>query len=398
MKNKILIISIAIVLVFSVLSCITNIVLYSNYTKKVNETVLNIVGMVREKYPDVTEQELVNILNNNEDYVVDLSMYGISSDDLFLLESTRTIYHVFIITNIVITLLLGITFIYLLLRYIKNRKNKVNELSNYIKEINKKNYALNLEENNEDELSILQNELYKITVLLKEQSINAINDKKNIKDSLSDISHQLKTPLTSIMIGIDNILDNPKMKSSTKEEFLRDIKKQIENINFLIISILKLSRFDANVITFVKEEISVKKLIDETLKNLESISSYIKIEINGDKDISFIGDYKWEVEALTNIIKNCIEHLDKDGVIKISYRKLSIYTEIVIEDNGKGIDKKDLKHIFERFYKGKNSSTDSIGIGLSLAKRIIENDNGYITVQSKLNNGTKFIIKYGIMK
>jgi len=313
-----------------------------------------------------------------------------------MLENTRVIYTAFIISNVLLILFLGITLTYLLLNYIKNRKIKVNEITNYIKEINKRNYALKLEENNEDELSILQNELYKITVLLKEQSDNAISDKNNIKDSMSDISHQLKTPLTSIMIGIDNVLDNPKMDIKTREEFLNDIKKQIENINFLISSILKLSRFDANVIKFVKQEINVKKLLNEILKNLENISSKkdIKIIVNGEDNIFFTGDYKWELEALTNIIKNGIEHLDSNGIIKISYRKLSIYTEITIEDNGKGINKKDLKHIFERFYKGENSSNDSIGIGLSLAKEIIENDNGYITVNSKINEGTKFIIKY----
>ena len=106
------------------------------------------------------------------------------------------------------------------------------------------------------------------------------------------------------------------------------------------------------------------------------------------------GDYKWESEALTNIIKNCIEYSNQNGIIKISYRSLSIYTEIMIEDNGKGIDAKDLKNIFERFYKGEDSASESVGIGLSLAKKIIENDNGYISVESSLGKGTRFVIRY----
>ena len=396
MKNKTLSLGFIVILVFIIISIITNISLYSSYTKRVNNNILNIIGVVKENYPDVTDDEIIKILNNQNNYFHSLEKYGITSDDIFMLENTRVIYTVFIISNVLLILFLGIILIYLLLNYIKNRKIKVNEITNYIKEINKRNYALKLEENNEDELSILQNELYKITVLLKEQSDNAISDKNNIKDSMSDISHQLKTPLTSIMIGIDNVLDNPKMDIKTREEFLNDIKKQIENINFLISSILKLSRFDANVIKFVKQEINVKKLLNEILKNLENISSKkdIKIIVNGEDNIFFTGDYKWELEALTNIIKNGIEHLDSNGIIKISYRKLSIYTEITIEDNGNGINKKDLKNIFVRFYKGKNSSNDSIGIGLSLAKEIIENDNGYITVSSEINKGTKFTIKY----
>jgi len=396
MKNKTLSLGFIVILVFIIISIITNISLYSSYTKRVNNNILNIIGVVKENYPDVTDDEIIKILNNQNNYFHSLEKYGITSDDIFMLENTRVIYTVFIISNVLLILFLGIILIYLLLNYIKNRKIKVNEITNYIKEINKRNYALKLEENNEDELSILQNELYKITILLREQSDNAISDKNNIKDSMSDISHQLKTPLTSIMIGIDNVLDNPKMDIKTREEFLNDIKKQIENINFLISSILKLSRFDANVIKFVKQEINVKKLLNEILKNLENISSKkdIKIIVNGEDNIFFTGDYKWELEALTNIIKNGIEHLDSNGIIKISYRKLSIYTEITIEDNGNGINKKDLKNIFVRFYKGKNSSNDSIGIGLSLAKEIIENDNGYITVSSEINKGTKFTIKY----
>jgi len=395
MKIKTIVTILLILIIFIFLSLTINIQLQKSYTKRTNEIILNLIGAIKEEYPNVTDNEIINILNNN-DNSYDLAKYGINSDDIHMLQSTKSILDITILFNVVLILFLGMTLLFIYMNFIKQRRNKTNEILDYIKEINNKNYSLRLDENDEDELSRLQNELYKITILLKEQSENALKDKKNIKDSLSDISHQLKTPLTSIMIGLENLSLNPKMDIKTRDEFLIDIRKQTENINFLIISILKLSRFDADVIKFDKKTINVKRLLDETLDNLSNIinKNNINIEINGEKDITFLGDYKWQLEAITNIVKNSVEHLNEKGLIKINYRKLSIYTEIEIEDNGKGIDSKDLKHIFERFYKGKNSSKDSVGIGLSLAKKIIENDNGIITVKSKVNEGTKFIIRY----
>jgi Signal transduction histidine kinase len=383
-------------IIFFSISVISNILIYKNYMKKSNENISNIIGLVKEKYPMITDNEILSILNNKDSYSYDLSKYGIYKNDMYMTENIRNFYYVFIISNSLIVLVLGIILVYIIFKYIEYRTNKVYEITNYIKEINKKNYELKLDENIEDELSILQNEIYKTTIFLKEQSENAIKDKKNVKDNLSDISHQLKTPLTSINIMLDNIIDDDKMSEETKKEFLTDAKQQIENINFLIISLLKLSRFDANVIKFTKENINVKDILTEIKKNLKNIvnKNNISIEIIGDNDVIFVGDYKWEMEALTNIIKNGVESLNENGTIKIFFRKLSVYTEIIIEDNGKGINLKDLRHIFDRFYKGETSKKDSIGIGLSLSKKIIEIDNGYITVDSKIGKGTKFTIKY----
>ncbi|MCL2354454.1 MAG: HAMP domain-containing histidine kinase [Oscillospiraceae bacterium] len=396
MQNRILKILMIIIIAFIMLSYIANIVLHRNYTRRINDVILNIIAVVQYEYPDVTDEELLNILNNQNVRPHNLEMYGISSQDIDMIANTRTMYNIAIVTNISITIFFGVAIVILLIIHLKNRKNKIGEIADYIREISKKNYNLKLDENDEDELSLLQNELYKITILLKEQSENAIKDKENVKDGVSDISHQLKTPLTSIMIGLDNLIDGETMDEETRREFLCDMRNQTENINFLITNILKLSRLDSNVVKFVKQEINAKELLDEALQNLENIANNkkIKIEINSEDDVVFTGDYKWQLEAITNIIKNSIEHLNENGTLKISYRKLSVYTEIMIEDNGKGIDPKDLKHIFERFYKGKNSSSDSFGIGLSLSKKIIENDNGYITAKSQVGKGTTFIIRY----
>ena len=254
----------------------------------------------------------------------------------------------------------------------------------------------NIEENTEDELSILKNELYKITVMLKEVAENSQKDKTTLKDSLSDISHQIKTPITSILIMLDNILSDENMPEDIKKDFIKDIKREIINIKFLVESILKLSKIDSNSIKFIKKEVFIKDIINEAVKNVSMLSELKNIEIivSGDDSIKTICDLKWQVEAITNILKNCIEHSYENRKIYINYNQNNMYTELKIEDNGTGIDAKDLPHIFERFYKGKNSSSDSVGIGLALSKSIIESNNGYIQVDSELNKGTTFIIKY----
>lgn len=186
------------------------------------------------------------------------------------------------------------------------------------------------------------------------------------------------------------------MEEQTKKEFITEITRQIEWINWLVISLLKLSKLDAGTIVLKEQEIIVKDLLEETIKNM-TIPIEIKniqIEIIGEETAKLRGDYNWQLEALTNILKNSIEHTMENKKIKLSYSENTFYTKIVIEDEGIGIAKDDLPHIFERFYKGKNSSDSSVGIGLALAKNIIEKGNGYIACKSIENKGTIFEIKY----
>ena len=242
----------------------------------------------------------------------------------------------------------------------------------------------------------MQNEIYKTTIMLKEVADNSKEDKIKLKDSLSDISHQLKTPLTSITILIDNIIENKDMDEATRTEFAKDIKREITNINFLVQSLLKLSKLDADSVKFMNEDVNISEIINNSIKNVSVLSDLknIDIEVNGDKNAKIYCDLKWQVEAITNILKNCVEHSKSNGKVQISYEENQVYSIIKIRDYGVGIYKEDLPHIFERFYKGKNSSNESIGIGLALSKTIIESNNGYIGVESELEKGTEFIIKY----
>lgn len=234
--------------------------------------------------------------------------------------------------------------------------------------------------------------------MLKEVAENSKQDKIKLKDSLSDISHQLKTPLTSVTILVDNIIENPDMEEQTRIEFAKDIKREIVNINFLVQSLLKLSKLDANSVKFINEDVEIEKLIKESIKNVAVLSDLknVLIKVGGDKKSKVYCDFKWQVEAITNILKNAIEHSQINSNIQINYEHNKVYSKIEIIDSGIGISKKDLPHIFERFYKGENSSSESVGIGLALAKSIIESNNGNIYVESDFGKGTKFIIKYNI--
>lgn len=395
-KNCIIII-ITTILVFTIAISIINYIQYRNYTKNVNIVINEIVNNIQEQYPDVDINKIISMLNDenvsNENV---LSQYGIDISKDSAILTNDLLYRNNVIMNLSIILIFSIIIIIVFVLYNKRQKNKIKEITNYIEQINNKNYALDIQDNNEDELSVLKNELYKITVMLKEQAENSAKDKINLKNSLEDISHQLKTPLTSITIMLDNILDSPDMDLQTRNEFIKDIYREIANIKFLVQNLLILSKFDANTITFNEKEEKLEDIIEEAKQNVASICDLknIQILVEGKEDAKTTCDLKWQVEALTNILKNCAEHSNNNTKINVLYSENNMYSEIVIKDEGSGIDQKDLKHIFERFYKGKNSDKDSIGIGLSLAKTIIEKDNGFITVDSELGKGTTFNIKY----
>lgn len=395
MKNKTIkkyILSLIILLIFNVsLIFILNRYEYKMYTKNYNDKINSIISNIKNKYPNIEESDIIEIINNEEDSEDILSNYGIDS----ITKNDKVNNKVRIISLIII-----ITFdsliILIFYLYDKNKSKKIKEITKMISKINNRQFDIDINDFNEGELSILKNEISKTTTMLRQVADNSVKDKLNLKDSLGDISHQLKTPLTSITIMIDNILDNPDMNEKTRKKFLINIKREILNINFLVMSLLKLSKFDANVVKFNKESVYLKDIIIESIKNVSMIKELknITIKVSGDDNIKLLCDFKWQVESITNILKNSIEHTSEYGTVEVNYSENKLYTRILIKDNGKGIDSGDLPHIFDRFYKGKNGSDDSFGIGLSLSKTIIEKEGGSITVKSTPNIGTIFTIKY----
>lgn len=367
---------------------------YKTYTNNYNNKINIIINNIKEKYPDIKESDIIEILNTETNNIDILDKYGIN-DNNGIIENDNFNNKITII-SLLLTILFDIIIILIFYIYDKNNSKKINEITKMISKINNRQFDIDINDFKEGELSILKNEISKTTTMLRQVADNSIKDKINLKDSLGDISHQLKTPLTSITIMIDNILDNPDMDEKTRKKFLINIKREIININFLVMSLLKLSKFDANVVKFNKEEVYIKDIIKESIKNVSMIKELknISIKVSGDDNIKLLCDYKWQVESITNILKNSIEHTNEYGVVEINYSENKLYTRILIKDNGKGIDNEDLPHIFDRFYKGKNGSEDSIGIGLSLSKTIIEKEGGSITAKSTPNIGTIFTIKY----
>lgn len=398
LKNKKIIIPI---IILTIIIIATNILFTVNELKNnqriTSNVIAGIIGNIEKNYPNVSEEEIISILNSEKEEIEDgkntLIKYGINIENQNAIGQITN--NKLLIINILSIIILVFAILVILYIYSRSESKKIKEIEKYIEAINNKNYTLKISENSEDEFSNLSNELYKTTVMLKEQASNSQKSQKTLQTNIEDISHQLKTPLTSISIMLDNIIDNPDMEIETRQKFLHEINRQIEWFNWLVIALLKLSKIDSGTAVFTKKEINVEKIINHVIQNL-AIPLEIKqqkIIVNGNSS-KFIGDYNWQLEALTNIVKNCIEHTPNHKNIYIEFEENNFYTKITIRDEGVGIAKEDIKHIFERFYKGKNSSENSIGIGLALSKSIIERDNGYIICTSKEGEGTTFEIKY----
>ncbi len=396
-SQKFLIIFLVLTAVFSAVTAAVSAFELESVRKSTNSAVVQIIENVKEKYPEITEREIAEILNdksNNSQAENNLKKYGID------LESDWAVYKNYVTATFIITAnailcavsCLALTAIFL--KYCKNQKAEAERLAGYLRKINRRNYDLELKANSEDEMSQLQSEIYKTTVMLKEQADNSQKDKENLKQSLSDISHQLKTPLTSIMVMLEDIIEDENMPEDIKRDFLNDIRRSSNSISFLVQSILTLSKLDANSIVLKSKTENVKKILDECVKNTEVLAEIKGVEtsVGCDDSLTLSCDFKWLCEAITNIVKNCIEHTIEGGFVKLKAEKTSLCTKITVTDNGCGIAKEDLPHIFERFYKGRNSDENSVGIGLALAKTIIEKSGGSIYADSEQGKGTKFTI------
>lgn len=401
MKNKIelkkYIISTLIVFIcLFILFLFLNIYEYKTYTKNFNNKISAIINVIKKDYPKITDKEIIKIINNDTLKTNDFfNKYGIDVNNKSILIKNDRDYHKFLAINLSFLTITVVILLIIYIRYNYKKEKDIKDIIKCIEQINKKNYEIQIDSISEDELSILKNEIYKTTIMLKEAAENSSKDKLNLKKSLEDISHQLKTPLTSILVMLDNIIEDSNMEEKIRNDFIVDIKRNVLNINFLVQSLLKLSKFDANTVHFVKQENDLKTIVEESIKNVSTLCDLrnITIKLNIKENSKIICDDKWQIEALTNIIKNAIEHSKNNSNIIINIENNNVYSMIEVIDFGEGIAKKDIKHIFERFYRCKNTKTDSVGIGLALAKTIIEEDKGTISVESnKLE--TKFIIKY----
>ncbi len=387
------------VLFMFVLLLAVSITLFSGYQlqQTLSTSQAAFIGAVLEAYPDA-ERGLIQQVKEADQEAIQtgeavLARYGFSTDHLLyggeaVRQTTKLNGLLYAcLTVVVFTAPVGLFFLFLSRQY-----RKIRSINNYLRRVAAGDYSLAIRDNAEGELSLLKNELYKITVMLKEQAESLNQDKIRLANFLADISHQLKTPLTSLIMLSDLLEDDPDEK--VKKEFLTRIRSQLKRMEWLTTSLLKLSRLEAGTVSMKKDTFKIKDLVDRAVEAL-GIPLELKrqtVQLEGDEGAMMTGDFNWTLEALINILKNHIEHTPEQGLIRITYEENPIFTKISTADNGVGIDPQDLPYIFNRFFRGKNASEDSVGIGLAMAYEIIKQQGGDITVNSKPHEGTQFTI------
>lgn len=356
-----------------------------------------LVGNILKNHPEL-EEEVINelILNSDTyDYGTEiLNKYGLDDPKyLDYLKVNNELKQNIILTNILFIIILFMIVSITYLIFIKNQYRKINKIDKYMNKILNNDYSLDIRDYVEGDISTLKNDIYKMTIKLKEQTELSIKDKKYLEETLADISHQIKTPLTSMYV-INDILSDNDLDKKSQIEFLNKNRNQLERIEWLVTTLLKISRLDSGMVTLKRDNINIEDLINKTIEPIKIMAEIKNISIKTDIETSnFYLDFNWTLEALTNILKNACEHTNNNGSIKIEVNENPLYLNIKIIDNGVGISESDKKHIFDRFYKGKTNK-DSIGIGLNMAKKIINLQNGEIECISKINEGTTFDIKF----
>jgi signal transduction histidine kinase len=283
--------------------------------------------------------------------------------------------------------------LYLLLTYHRYRhirafSHEIDQLLHGVEQVDFQRYQ-------EGEMAILQNELRKVTTRMQEQAEVLLQDRRHLKDSLADISHQIKTPMTSIHL-ILSFLEKADISDNRRRELVQELEGLARKIDWFVSALLMLSKLDAGVAEFQRETVSVFQMIQRAVNpiaiamELRGLSFHLECE----KHIHFTGDFAWSVEAIGNILKNCMEHTPAGGEIQVVATENELYTEMIVADTGTGIDPEDLPHIFERFYKGKHTTGQSIGIGLALSRRIVIEQNGTLKAENRPNGGAQFTIRF----
>ena len=382
---------ISIILIIVVFTTFMN---YFSYKQYYNQKIMNVIQVVIENNPQIDEDEIIGLLKDqNSLHNFDLEKYGYSTNDLFFTNQAKEKLYFNMIFNILITTSIIIIIYYFNYKKNKKRNQEINELIDVIDEINNGNYDFNLSKYNESEFSKLYNTVFNTTILLKEHNEYLYQDRIILKDNLADVSHQLKTPLTTSSLLLESLLEDD-LSIEKQNQFIKKIYDKNEKICSLIEILLKLSKLDTSTIQFKKQDVEIYHLLHKIKVDVQELLNQknITMHLNIPKDIIISCDQNWQEEALVNIVKNCIEFSKQDGIIDVDVEDNNFYTMIKIKDHGKGIKESEIHKIFERFHKSQDST--GVGIGLNLAKTIIEKDGGIISVKSKVNEYTQFSIKY----
>lgn len=355
-----------------------------------------VITLIEKEQPEMKGQ-LLDIFAKGEDELskeelLQINNYGLDLNQLNF-ENQISFYKSFFVV-LSITLIFVLLCIFLVYRIHYQYDQKVLAIDDYLRDILAHNYNLQLSKNEEGVLSVLYNDIYKVMVMLKENNKELSEEKSQLSNDLADISHQLKTPLTSMSMMCE-LLMQEELSKDERQQFLKNISTQVLRIEWLVSSLLKLSKLDTKTVRFSKEDISMKELIhraSESLLLTMDVKNQLLI-VEGDDPIVNV-DINWSREAFLNIMKNCVEHTPNSGTLKIDIMDSAMCVQVRIKDSGSGIDEGDLPHIFKRFYRGKNANSDSVGIGLAMAKAVIEEQGGTISVDSIKGKGSTFIIRF----
>ncbi|MDT9726821.1 sensor histidine kinase [Xylanibacillus composti] len=278
--------------------------------------------------------------------------------------------------------------------FLRKHYRRLHELSLYAEKIANGDESLDIRDNEEGQLSILKNGIYKMTTILREQKDALQQDKLHLADSIADISHQLKTPMTSLSVMTDLLEDE--QQEEIRSEFLARMRAQLKRMEWLVTSLLKLSKLDAGTVTMKRERYDLRALVDHVLESLSIPLDIQMIEatVEGDSTVFVTGDQNWTREALQNVIKNGIEHTPEQGKLWISVTDNPLYARVTVTDSGQGIAKEDLPYVFQRFYRGANAGDDSVGIGLAMAHAIVKKQGGDIIAQNEEGKGATFLLTF----
>jgi signal transduction histidine kinase len=372
-----------------------------------NKRIINqnstIVGQILSRHPEL-EQDIIRYVTSypsREDVELGkkvLKQYGYSESIAVSAQPVfRNFYHSFQLRGFTLITLYLIPLFGLIFYEYRKLFGKVKNISLAAESVIDGDYSTLLPEDREGEFGILGHNFNTMANRLK-LSLERLKDEKIfLKNIISDISHQLKTPLSSL-VAMNELLLEGRVKEELKEDFLEKSRTQLNRMEWLIINLLKMARLEAGAIEFRREKLPLLAPVQRAVYALrdKAEAKEQKIITEGSLESAcFTGDEEWTAEALINIIKNCIEHTGSGGEIRISLEETPIFSRILIQDNGEGIDKKDIPRIFERFYQGSNAvKTESVGIGLALSKAILEGQGGVISVQSEKGKGTKFTITF----
>ena len=341
------------------------------YRKQTNVQMAVLAGNIKANHPDIGEAELLHLLNDPQNladgqaFLLKYGVYGGAFAGAAQQKFAAAAFIWLFACGAGVFLCSGAVSVFIA----RKHGRALNDLTAYLKQIGKGQDTLRIDENDEGELSKLKNEIYKLTVLLRETA--SANSRKSdaLARSIADISHQIRTPLTSAGILLDNVAGTPEMDPATRADFINEARGRLRLISELCVTLLQLSKFDAGAIRLHPAQITPRQLLTTA-------------------------DLHWQAEAFTNILKNAVEHSPENSVVRMSAENSGLFLSIRVADAGEGIDSADLPHIFERFYKAKNAGPDSFGVGLNLAKTVIEADGGSIKVSSEPDKGTAFTVAY----